>query len=706
VFDRLARLIVRRRRLVALIWLVALAAGAIFGGQVFDRLGETEGLRPDAESVVAEHRIEQLVPEGQLVIAVIDGRFVYDPELVADVTRVVGQLQSMDGVLDVDSIYTSPGGGIASDNQATLATVELRDGLPEDEQYALQDRVVAALESIDAPRVLVGGPDLAERAFVEQSVRDLARGETVAFSVLLVLLLLVFGGLVAAGLPLLVALVSVSVTLLALLGLGHVVPVSEYSVNIVTFLGIGLAVDYSLLLVARFREERAGGLEVPDAAARSLVTAGRTVAFSGLTVSIALAGMLVFAEPLLRSMALAGVVVVLLVAAAAVTLVPALLVMWGRRIRPARARPDDRGLLYRLSRVAQARAGLVAVVVAGALVLVATPFLGANLEDAGVESLPRSSEARQVDDQVRTRFGGTIEPISVVVGVDDGSPDYLDFLNRAAGLEGVRAVDNRPDVPDGQAIVDVLPEGRASGPTATRLVSELRALPTPFAKQVTGPAAKVVDYRRSVGARLPIALGVIVLATLVLLFAMTGSVVVPLKALVMNVLSLGASLGIVVWIFQDGHLSWLLDFDAAGSIDLTTPLLVVVFAFGLSMDYEVFLLARIKEIWDRTGDNDRAVAVGLARSGRVVTAAAACIVVVFLGFAAGRLLPLKALGVGMTVAIVLDVTIVRGLLLPAVMKLLGDRNWWAPPALARLHDRLHLRDDAGGEDRPLVGAAK
>jgi putative drug exporter of the RND superfamily len=706
VFDRLAPLIVRRRRLVALIWLVALSAGAIFGGKVFDHLGETEGLRPDAESVVAEHRIEQLVPEGQLVIAVIDGRFVYDPELVADVTRVVGQLQSMDGVLDVDSIYTSPGGGIASDNQATLATVELRDGLPEDEQYALQDRVVAALESIDAPRVLVGGPDLAERAFVEQSVRDLARGETVAFSVLLVLLLLVFGGLVAAGLPLLVALVSVSVTLLALLGLGHVVPVSEYSVNIVTFLGIGLAVDYSLLLVARFREERAGGLEVPDAAARSLVTAGRTVAFSGLTVSIALAGMLVFAEPLLRSMALAGVVVVLLVAAAAVTLVPALLAMWGRRIRPARARPDDHGLLYRLSRVAQARAGLVAVVVAGALVLVATPFLGANLEDAGVESLPRSSEARQVDDQVRTRFGGTIEPISVVVGVDDGSPDYLDFLNRAAGLEGVRAVDNRPDVPDGQAIVDVLPEGRASGPTATRLVSELRAIPTPFAKQVTGPAAKVVDYRRSVGARLPIALGVIVLATLVLLFAMTGSVVVPLKALVMNVLSLGASLGIVVWIFQDGHLSWLLDFDPAGSIDLTTPLLVVVFAFGLSMDYEVFLLARIKEIWDRTGDNDRAVAVGLARSGRVVTAAAACIVVVFLGFAAGRLLPLKALGVGMTVAIVLDVTIVRGLLLPAVMTLLGDRNWWAPPALARLYARLHLHDDAGGEDRPLVGAAK
>jgi RND superfamily putative drug exporter len=267
-------------------------------------------------------------------------------------------------------------------------------------------------------------------------------------------------------------------------------------------------------------------------------------------------------------------------------------------------------------------------------------------------------------------------------------------------------VNNRPDVPDGQAIVDVLPDGRASGPTATRLVAELRALATPFDKQVTGPAAKVVDYRRSVATRMPIALGVIALATLVLLFAMTGSIVVPVKALVMNVLSLGASLGCMVWVFQDGHLSGLLGFDPSGSIDLTIPVLVVIFTFGLSMDYEVFLLARIKEVWDRTGDNDRAVAAGLARSGRVVTAAAACIVVVFLGFAAGRLLPLKALGVGMTVAIVLDVTVVRGLLLPAVMKLLGDRNWWAPPALARLHHRFHLDEGAGGEDKPLVGAAR
>jgi RND superfamily putative drug exporter len=193
---------------------------------------------------------------------------------------------------------------------------------------------------------------------------------------------------------------------------------------------------------------------------------------------------------------------------------------------------------------------------------------------------------------------------------------------------------------------------------------------------------------------------------MVLLFAMTGSIVVPIKAVIMNVLSLGASLGIMVWIFQDGHLSGLLRFEPSGAIDLTTPLLVVVFTFGLSMDYEVFLLARIKEVWDASGDNDHAVAVGLARSGRVVTAAAACIVVVFLGFAAGQLLPLKALGVGMTVAIVLDVTVVRGLLLPAVMRLLGERNWWAPPALARLYERLHLLQPPGGDDRPLVAATK
>ncbi|HKE99546.1 MAG TPA: MMPL family transporter [Actinomycetes bacterium] len=696
MLTKLARTVVRRRGLVALAWLVVALAGLGLSGPVFDRLGQTEGLRPDAESVRAQARIDRLLPGGPVIVAVVDGRFAYDPSLAASVTRATEDLARTAGVTDVDSIYTSPGGQVAPDNRSSLMLVELAEGLDEARLHALQDTVVARLHRIDAPRVLVGGKELAEREFAEQAVHDLARGEVLALAVLLVVLLVVFGGVVAAALPLIVAVASISGTLLVLLPVGLVTPVSEYSVNVVTLLGLGLAVDYSLLVLARFREERAAGHEPAGAVELAVASAGRTVVYSALVVALALAALLVFAEPLLRSMALPGAAVVLLGALAAVTLLPALLALWGRRVAAARPpRPAARRLLPRLAAFAQRRAAQVAPLVALALVTAALPFAHANLADAGPESLPRGSPSRQVDQLARERFGRGVDPVSVLVDVDDSEPAFVELANRVNQLPGVRLLENRPDVPGGHAIIDVTPDSRASaGPEARRLVSEIRALDTPFAKQVAGTAAEVVDYRASVAARLPFALGLIVLVTFLLLFQLTGSLVVPVKALVMNLLSLGASLGALVWIFQDGHLSGPLGFDPVGAIDLTTPLLLLVLTFGLSMDYEVFLLARIKEAWDRTGDNAGAIEVGLQRSGPVVTAAATCIVVVFVGFAAGALLPLKALGVGMTIAVLLDVTVVRGLLLPATMQLLGDRNWWAPAPLRRVHGRLLRRGSA------------
>jgi putative drug exporter of the RND superfamily len=705
LFTRLARTVVRRRRLVALAWLALFLAGSVYGGRLFDQLGETEGLRPDAESVLADGRLDQLVAEGPLIVAVLDGRDAYDPAVSAGVSRAVADLGRMPGVVDVDSFYTSPGGQVAPDNRASVMRVELVRGLDETSLEALEDRVGQRLRQVDVPRVLIGGEAIADREFADQAVHDLARGELIAFAVLLALLLAFFGGVIAAGLPLLVAAVAVSGTLLALLALGHIVPVSEYSVNVVTLLGLGLAVDYSLLIVARFRQERAAGLEPAAAVERVGASACRTVAFSGLTVAVALAGLLVFAEPLLRSMAVAGAVVVVLAALVATTLVPALLAMWGARIRPPRTRAAEQGLLYRLSRLAQRRAQLVAPLVALGLIVLAAPFARANLEDSGPEALPRSSQSRQVDEQLRDRFGGGVRPVTVIVDTDDSSPEFLAFINRANALPGVRTAQNRPDVPEGHAVIDVTPEGTAAGPVARRLVGQLRALSTPFGKQVTGPAAKVADYRASVASRLPAALAVVVVATFVLLFLMTGSLVVPAKAIVMSLLSLAASLGVLVWIFQDGHLSGLLGFDPVGAVDLTIPVLVLIFTFGLSMDYELFLLARISEAWEETGDNDHAVAAGIAQSGRVVTAAAACIITVFGGFAIGQLLPLKALGVGMAIAVLLDVTVVRGLLLPASMRLLGEWNWWAPPALARLRRRLSGSPDRGTPLPPARPAA-
>ncbi|HET9556268.1 MAG TPA: MMPL family transporter, partial [Actinomycetota bacterium] len=314
--------------------------------------------------------------------------------------------------------------------------------------------------------------------------------------------------------------------------------------------------------------------------------------------------------------------------------------------------------------------------------------------NSGLESLPRSSESRQLFETVEARFqdGGT-DPVVVVVESVPGSPLVADFLRRVEGLPGVARVEPRP-APPPLTVLDVIPEGTSEGPVATGLVERIRDLERPAAAGVTGPAAFLVDYRDSLTGRLPYALGLIGLATFALLFLMTGSVVVPVKAIVMNVLSLGASFGALVWVFQDGHLSGLLGFDPPGMVDITIPILIFVFVFGLSMDYEVFLLSRIKEAWDQTGDNDRAVALGLQRTGRIVTSAAALIVIVFLGFAAGELLTIKMVGLGMAIAVVLDATVVRMLLVPATMKLMGRWNWWAPPSLRRLHDRFGLVEQA------------
>jgi putative drug exporter of the RND superfamily len=695
VFASLGRFVYRRRVPVVLAWVLVLGVGLGVGGEVFGRLGTGSGLRDDAESVVISDLVSRVSGAGSEVTGLLDGRRVDDPAFRAQVTDAVKDLEAIPGVERVIGPWA---GGrelprlVAEDRRAVLLRVELGTGLPGGAFDRAVDQVGERLRAVDAPRVLVGGDEIAREEFQDRAREDLERGETLALPVMLALLLLVFRGVVAALTPLLVAVVAVAGALLILLGVSEVADISAYSVNVVTMLGLGLAVDYSLLVISRFREERGAGLELPAAIERTLATAGRTVAFSGLTVAAALCGLLAFAEPFLRSLAWGGIGVVLVAMVAAVTLVPALLGLWGRRIRPAPAHLQaHRGLFFRLSRVVQRAAPVIVVLVAALLVLLAVPFRHARLENSGLESLPRSSESRRLFETVDARFpGGGTDPVVVVVESVPGSPLVADYLRRVGELPGVARVEPRPGTPPQLTILDVVPEGTSEGPTATRLVERIRALERPVAAGVTGPAAFLADYRDSLVGRLPYALGLIGLATFALLFLMTGSVVVPVKAIVMNVLSLGASFGALVWVFQEGHLSGLLGFDPPGMVDITVPVLIFVFAFGLSMDYEVFLLSRIKEAWDQTGDNDRAVALGLQRTGRIVTSAAALIVVVFLGFAAGELLTIKEVGLGMAIAVVLDATVVRMLLVPATMKLMGRWNWWAPPALRRLHDRFGL----------------
>ncbi|WP_018347418.1 MMPL family transporter [Longispora albida] len=643
------------RYVVLAIWAVVAVLGGVLGGGVFDRLGETPTLSPRAESKQAGDRLHQLVPDGPVMIAVVKGRDVYDKALVDQVSGIVEQVRKLGPVAKVDDLYSSPGGQVSGDKLAMTIRVKLVDGLSEDERHGAEDQVKTLLHQISAPEVLVGGKELTERAFQEQAMSDLAIGEGVAFALLLVALFVIFGSVLGASIPLAVAVVSILVSLLALRLLAGVAPVSEYTVNIVTLLGLGLAVDYSLLIVARFRED-----------GRS---ARRTIVISGLTVAASLLGLLFFDEPLLVSMALGGCVVVLVSAAVAVTLVPAILAVAGHRLKPAKV--SDR-LLPKLAGFAQRNAGQVTLWTVLGLALLSVPFLGVDLQNSDARALPASQEARRSYDAYQKMTGSAARPLDVIVEADDATPQVRDYMNKLLRLPGAHRLALDSDAPEGTTIIQLTPKGETTGAQARDLVTAVREVPTPFLVRVGGEAAEVVDYRSSVAKRLPIAVLAVLLATFALLFWLTRSLVVPLKALVFNLLTAGASFGLLSLLF--------------GTLDLTTPVLLFVFVFGLSTDYEVFLLARITEARRNGLSDDRAVLDGITRTGRVVTAAAVCICLVFAGFAAGQLIAVRELGVGMLLAVLIDVTIVRGLLLPASMTVLGRWNWW--PSTTRASSTL------------------
>ena len=700
MLSRLTRFAIRRRRTVIAGWVLLLVVGFAVGGSVFGRL-ETQGLAPpdDAESLATSRRlVNRSQVRGPRVVAVYDGVNPDDPGFTADVRRVAAEVGAVPGVARVIDHASTPSPELrATDGRAVALVVEME---PLHDDLRTQEHLASVLRSVRAPTVLVTGDDLVDEEFGTQAEEDLQRAELLTFPILLVLLVVLFGGVVAAGLPLLVAASGLAGTLLALLGLSGLGEVSVFAVNVASMLGLGLAVDYGLLVVSRFREERRGAGPAL-AVERTMATAGRTIVFSGLTVAVSMAALLVFDDVFLRSMAAGGIAVVLVALVAAVTLLPALLMSGSRWIRPARAGTADTGFFARLSGVVQRRAVPIVAVVGVGLAALGTPFLRAHFEEPDARFLPTSSESRRLADLVDTRFPASTrtDPIAVVADVDGGSPAFAAYVERLRALPGARTVEVGEGQAGGPAVARVVPEGRTQGRTATGLVTTIRDLDAPFPTSVAGEAAELVDTERAIVARLPLSLGLLAAATLVLLFLLTGSVVVPVKALLMNVLSLGATFGSLVWVFQDGNLAGLLGVDQAGALDIATPLLIFATAFGLSMDYEVFLLSRIREAYAETADNDRAVAVGLQRTGRIVTSAAVLVVVVFLGFMAGGFLSVKQAGLGLGLAVLLDATVVRMLLVPATMKLLGEWNWWAPEPLRRLHERW------GGWEtpRPVAG---
>jgi RND superfamily putative drug exporter len=708
MMQRLASFVVRRRRAVIVFWVGLLVVTAAIGSSAFSVLSTDFGAGTTTESGRVAQQLDDLAETGGQLAIVVDGVDVDDADVQATVTEGLAPIVELDGVISVlDPWSTGSDELVATDGRAALVVVTLSGDLDDEEQEAVAGEVEDLAHEIDAPEVVVGGDVLVSQTFAEASEADLLRGEAIALPIAFIVMVLLLGGLVAAGMPLLVAFGGVLTTLAVLVGATLLGDVSIFSVNVVNMLGIGLGIDYGLLMVNRFREERGLGRDVPDAVVRTVSSAGTTVVFSALTVAVAMSGLFVFGVPLLTSFGIAGLSVVLLSMAAAVTLLPATLAAVGGRIKPLAPTPDGEGRFYRIARWVQARPVKVGGAVALVLVLLAVPFLNARFENGDARTLPRSSEVRAAALLLSERFPARgSDPVIVVAAADATDPAVTEWIASIEAGDDVVGTSVRPGTPSGITVVDVVATGTSQGDAATALVRELRAAETSFDAQVGGPAAELLDVKGKLGDRLPYAIALVSLATLVLLFLMTGSIVVPIKAVLMNILSLGASFGAMVWIFQDGNLSGPLAFDSVGALDLWMPVLILIFAFGLSMDYEVFLLSRIKEVHDETGDNDLAVAVGLQRSGRIITSAAALIVVVFAGFAAGEVLAIKQLGVGLAIAVIVDATLVRTLLVPATMKLLGERNWWAPAPLRRFHDRwgLHEAPSATAGDQVVATA--
>lgn len=736
MFAWWGRAVVRLRWYVLVAGLALVVAGATWGAGVFGAL--TAGGFEDrgSESSVALERITEELGDQDVDILVLyssEAATVDEPGFREPVVAALAALRARPEVAGVTSFYDAPAGGpqaaalaglVANDRHATYATVRLH-AADDDAKTADYERLRPHLSAGGAVRTEAGGVVPFMYQANQQTKEDIALAETVSLPVLLVLLVLIFRGLVAAFTPLLIGGLAILGAFVVTRLLAMSTDVSVFAINVITLIGMGMAIDYALFVVSRFREELAAGRGTAAAIQQTMATAGRTVLVSGLTIALALASLLIFPQVFLRSMGLGGMAAVLVAMISSLTVLPALLALLGPRINALRvplpwrrrgksagsdgAGPRDAradGAWARVARSVMRRPVAYVVVVTAVLAGLAVPSLGINWGGFDERVLPADTEPRVVSDRISADFpGGTASPIAVLVS---GAPAQAagQFTERIAALPGV--IGARITASEGEStLISVGYPGEPTGDAAERIVRTIRDLPAPADGAevlVTGRTASDMDLLASLGSRLPWMALIMASATLILLFLAFGSVVLPIKAVLMNVISIGASFGVVVWGFQEGHLAGLLGFTSTGFIEPTNPILILAVLFGLATDYEVFLLSRVREEWDRTPDNTAAVASGLQHTGRIITAAALLLVVVVGGFATGGMMFIKMIGVGMIVAIVVDATLVRALLVPATMRLLGRWNWWAPGPLARVYRRYGIRESAA--EAPAGSAAE
>jgi RND superfamily putative drug exporter len=733
MLTRIALFATRCPRAILLAALLLAVLGGLFGASAAAHLKSAGFTSNDAESTRAAQVLADKFDGAQpnFVLLVRSDQGVDTPAARQVGTQIADKLQGRSDVIGVRSYWTSPAA-----IRSALRGADGRSGLVlayltgSDDAAQRAAGVIAGQFAGNTPGVTVQAGGLASiyHDVNSQTTKDLALAEGVAVPLTAIVLTVVFGSVFAASLPLAVGLFAIASTLAILRGLTLFTDVSIYALNMTTALGLALAIDYSLFIISRYREELRNGSTHRDAAVRAVQTAGRTVLFSALTVALALAVLSVFNLYFLKSFAYAGVAVVVAAAAASILLLPAALVLLGDRVNAWDVRAGVRRLLgrpapapvvpersrwYRTVHWVMRHALPVALMIVAVLLALGSPFLGVKFGYPDDRVMPAGSASRSVGDELRSQFPAVGGSRGATVVLDGYTGDVTGYATALSKVDGVSAVLSNAGIYISGARMAQSPPGMSndSGQYLTvttssdpysvagqRQLRQLRAVSAPAPALFGGNAAIDADSLRSLADRLPLAVALIAASTFVVLFLFTGSVALPLKAVLINTLSLTAMFGMMVWIFQAGHLSNLLGFTATGYLVPTMPILMFCLAFGTSMDYEVFLLSRIREAWLASGrtaaDNARSVAIGVAHTGRIITAAALLMAIVLGAMVSSKVSFLQMFGLGLTLTVLADATVIRGLLVPALMRLLGTANWWAPGPLRRLHERFGFHEES------------
>lgn len=715
-FTRLGNFVARHRWPVLIGYLLTVVVSGVIGVQVFGAL-KTEGfLDPAAEAARANAYVQNEFGVTQpSIILVIKTPNDVDTD-APTASALLDQVATSSGVQSITSYWSTGAPQLRGNDGLTAQALVYAEPSVGSEQFA-KDIVEKYAGQQGSLTVYGYGAEVVGAAFTEQISQDIARAESVAITLSGILLVFVLGSLVAAGLPFLVGVGTILCSFLVLYLITLFADVSVFSINLVTGLGLALGIDYSLLIINRFREELGAGKSPQDAVAATVNSAGKTVFVSGITVAVALSALLFYPQYFLRSFGYAGISVSLLAVLGSLTAIPALLAILGPRINKFKVRrgdltPKDDGGWERLARFVMRRPWPVMIASVVFLLVLAAPALGAVFGTVDERALPADNPAAQAGEVLREQFPASENSPYQVVLIGAGSPEevraYAETISQLQHVERVttpestivkgQVVASNPDPStwtSGQDVrVAAFGKVRAIDPAGKQLVAEIRSIPAPASEAlVGGRAAASGDLVQSILDRFWLVIAWLALTTLVILFLYTGSLLIPVKAFLLNLLSLSAALGVVVWVFQDGRLTWLTgDYTVTGNVDITTLVIVGVTAFALSMDYELFILSRITEEHAAGRGTTDAVAFGLQRTGRIITAAALLIAIIFAAFLTSGATNIMQLGLGVSVAILLDATVVRALLVPAFMRIAGNANWWAPSWLRKVHQRVGLQE--------------